>query len=92
MEKFVSVSVELHMKMGSVSTFRKNIKIQCEVKAVYPQPLFLEGVGKGYIHLDISLKRYFLKNFRKPSVVIVYNLDTRRNLIFTDNKQSFIHD
>lgn len=57
MEKFVSVSVELHMKMGSVSTFRKNIKIQCEVKAVYPQPLFLEDVGKGYIHLDISLKK-----------------------------------
>lgn len=91
MEKFVSISVELYMKMGSVSTFRKNIKIQCEVKAVYPEPLFLEGVGKGYIHLDISLKRYFLKNFRKP-VVIVYNLDTRWNLIFTDNKQSFIHD
>jgi len=47
------------MKMWAVFTFRKNIKVQCEVTAVYSQPLFLEGVGKGYIHLDISLKRYF---------------------------------
>lgn len=54
---FASASVEPHIKMGAVSTFRKNIKLQREVTAVCSQPLFLEGVRKGYTHRDVSLKR-----------------------------------
>lgn len=45
------------MKNGAVFTFRKNIMLECEAMTAYLQPLFLEGVGKGYIHMDISLRR-----------------------------------
>lgn len=46
------------MKAGDVSTFRKNINLQSEGMAVYPQPHFLEDMGKGYRYLDYSIETY----------------------------------